>query len=60
MRKLSHKYQVSDFRQAPYLMTGSGIGSGLRIVEVGGIGNIYPVIKCDKFFDLKVFLNRIR
>lgn len=35
-------------------MSGAGIGNDLRIGEVGGIGNLFPSPKTDKFFNLKV------
>lgn len=42
-----------DLRAPPFLMTGAGIGDGLRIGEVGGIGNLFPLPKTDKSFNLK-------
>ncbi|VDM28710.1 unnamed protein product [Toxocara canis] len=41
-----------NLREAPFSMTGAGIGNGLRIAEVGGIPNLYPR-GAKKIFNLK-------
>ena len=43
-----------DMSQPPFNMTFSHFGSGLSIAEVGGPGNLFPEIRKDKEFDLKV------
>uniref|UniRef100_F1LB23 Ester hydrolase n=1 Tax=Ascaris suum TaxID=6253 RepID=F1LB23_ASCSU len=42
-----------NLRAPPFRMSGAGIGNDLRIGEVGGIGNLFPSPKTDKFFNLK-------
>lgn len=46
-----------DFSKAPFNMTGSGIGKHLRVAEIGGLGNLYPQLHTEKFFNLKVPLS---
>jgi hypothetical protein len=41
-------------------MTGSGIGKHLRVAEIGGLGNLYPLIEKNKYFDLKVIFRKIQ
>uniref|UniRef100_A0A914C3J3 DUF1907 domain-containing protein n=1 Tax=Acrobeloides nanus TaxID=290746 RepID=A0A914C3J3_9BILA len=42
-----------NLKEAPFNMTGAGIGDHLRIAEIGGLGNLYPEIEKEKFYDLK-------
>ena len=48
------KIPFLDLKEAPFNMTGAGIGDHLRIAEIGGLGNLYPEIEKEKFYDLKV------
>lgn len=43
----------SDFTASPFNLRGLGIGSELRIAEVGGQGNLFPSIRREKVFNLK-------
>ncbi|PIO70279.1 hypothetical protein TELCIR_07871 [Teladorsagia circumcincta] len=45
--------QCPDLASEPYNMTSSGFGRKLVIAEIGGPGNLFPVIHREKEFDLK-------
>ncbi|XGW06888.1 hypothetical protein V3C99_016866 [Haemonchus contortus] len=49
--------QCPDLTAEPYNMTSTGFGRKMVIAEVGGPGNLFPVIHKEKDFDLKEICN---
>ena len=45
---------ASDTSEPPFEMTSTGFGKDMRIAEVGGPGNIYPVVRKENQFSFKV------
>ncbi|PIO63531.1 hypothetical protein TELCIR_14868, partial [Teladorsagia circumcincta] len=43
-----------DLTKSPFRMTGNGFGRKLSIAEVGGMGNLFPILHKDKDYDIKV------
>uniref|UniRef100_A0A914PNF7 DUF1907 domain-containing protein n=1 Tax=Panagrolaimus davidi TaxID=227884 RepID=A0A914PNF7_9BILA len=39
--------------QSPFGFTGKYFGNGLKVIDVGGPGNLFPSIRTDKIYDLK-------
>ncbi|KAI6189222.1 Ester hydrolase C11orf54-like protein [Aphelenchoides besseyi] len=42
-----------DLTKKPFGFTGFGIASDLRVAEVGGQGNLFPILRREKYFNLK-------
>jgi len=45
--------ECPDFSLDGFGFTGKGLGSDLRIAEIGGQGNLFPIIRREKVFNLK-------
>ncbi|PIO70221.1 hypothetical protein TELCIR_07933, partial [Teladorsagia circumcincta] len=44
-----------DLSKPPFRMTANGFGRKLSIAEVGGMGNLFPILHKDKDYDIKYF-----
>ena len=51
-----HKSIFKDLTQPPFSFTSKHFGSELNVVDVGGPGNLFPNIRADKVYNLKVII----
>lgn len=45
--------QCPDLTQSPFFLISKGLGGSMKIVDIGGNGNLFPIIQQDKKYDLK-------
>ncbi|PIO70222.1 hypothetical protein TELCIR_07934 [Teladorsagia circumcincta] len=43
-----------DLSKPPFRMTANGFGRNLSIAEVGGMGNLFPILHKEKDYDIKI------